>query len=63
MPAEQRAEVIRVTQEHGPKLTCRLSPEEIGALAEKLVNAETAEEAEAIKKEMLNGFYGAIIDA
>jgi DNA-binding transcriptional ArsR family regulator len=63
LPAEQRAEVLRAAQAHGPELTRRLSPEEIGELAEKLAAATTEGEAAAIKRQMINGYYGAVIDA
>jgi hypothetical protein len=63
LPAEQRAEVLRAAQVDGPELTRRLTPEEIGQLADKLIAAKSEEEAGRIKRVMVNGFYGAVIDA
>lgn len=48
LPPEQRADVIRFTQQYEP--IRELSPEELGELADRLLAARTPEEAEAIKK-------------
>ena len=61
LPPEQRADVVRFTQQY--ETVKELSPEELGELADRLVAATSPEEAEAIKKAMINGFYGAVIDA
>lgn len=63
LPPEQRADVVRFARKFEGELVRRLTPEELGELADRLAAATNEDEAEAIKKAMLNGFYGAVIDA
>ena len=60
---EQRADVVRFARQFEGELVHRLTPEELGELADRLAAATNEDEAEAIKKAMMNGFYGAVIDA
>ena len=60
---EQRADVVRFARQFEGELVRRLTPEELGELAERLAVATSEEEAEAIKKAMIDGFYGAVVDA
>ena len=60
---EQRADVVRFARQFEGELVRRLTPEELGELAERLVTATSEEEADAIKKAMIDGFYGAVVDA
>ena len=48
----------RAPQSSGYEGYKRLSPRELGDLAEKLANAADAETAAAIREEMTRGFYG-----
>ena len=59
----QRADVIRFAQQFEGELVRRLTPEELGELADRLAAAPSEADADAIKKAMINGFYGAVIDA
>ena len=60
---EQRADVVRFARKFEGELVRQLTPEELGELAERLVAVTSEEEAEAIKKVMIDGFYGAVVDA
>jgi hypothetical protein len=60
LPPEQRGEIARFAQQFGGR---QLTPEELGELAERLAAATDPAEAAAIEKAIVNGFYGAKIDA
>ena len=63
LPPEQRADVVRFARQFEGELVRQLTPEELGELAGRLAAATSEEEAEAIKKAMIDGFYGAVVDA
>ncbi len=63
LPPQERAEVVRFARQYESELVRRLSPEELGQLAERLVAAKSEAEAEVIKQAMIEGFYGTRIDA
>ena len=61
LPPEQRADVVRFTQQY--EAVPQLSPEELGALADRLATATDPAEIAGLEKAIVNGFYGAKIDA
>ena len=63
LPPQERAEVARFARQYESELVRRLSPEELGHLAERLVAAKSEAEAEVIKQAMVDGFYGTKTDA
>ena len=63
LPPEQRAEVVRFARQFESELVRRLSPEELGQLAERLIAAKSDAEAEVIKQAMVEGFYGTQVHA
>jgi hypothetical protein len=63
LPPQERAEVIRFARQFESELVRRLSPEELGQLAERLIAAKSEREAEVIKQAMVDGFYGTRIHA
>ena len=54
-----RSEQIKVA-EFARQVTenCPLSPEELGALAKRMVAAKDVEEADRLQEEIVRGFYG-----
>jgi hypothetical protein len=58
---EQRAEVARFAAQY--EFVEQLSPEQLGELAERLAAAHDPEEAARLEKAIVNGFYGAKLDA
>jgi hypothetical protein len=50
---EQVMEFARQAVEKGP-----LSPEELGALAQRMVDAQDPAEADRLQQEIVRGFYG-----
>ena len=61
LPPEQRADVVRFAQQY--EAVPQLSPEELGALADRLAIATDPAEIAGLEKAIVNGFYGAKIDA
>ena len=61
LPPEQRAEVARFAAQYG--IAERLNPNQLGELAEGLATAHDPEEAAHLEKAIVNGFYGAKLDA
>ena len=61
LPPEERLDVLRFVREYDtvPKLT----PEELGELAERLAHATDPNEVATLEKVITNGFYGMKIDA
>jgi hypothetical protein len=61
LPPEKRLDVLRFVREYGtvPKLT----PEQLGELAERLARATDPAEVAIWEKAITNGFYGMKIDA
>ncbi len=61
LPPEERLDVLRFVREY--ETVPKLSPEELGELAERMVHATDPAEVAALEKALLNGFYGMKIDA
>lgn len=61
LPPEQRAEVLRFARRY--ETVPQLSPEELGALADRLASATDPSEIARLESAIVNGFYGAKIDA
>jgi hypothetical protein len=61
LPPEQRAEVVQFAVQYEP--IRKLTAEELGDLAAQLARAQGAEEAAGIGNAIINGFYGAKVDA
>ena len=61
LPLEERLDVLRFVREY--ETVPKLSPEELGELGERMVNATDPEEVAALEKALVNGFYGMKIDA
>lgn len=61
LPPEQRADVVRFARRY--ETAPQLSPEELGTLAERLADATDPVEIAELEKAIINGFYGAKIDA
>lgn len=61
LPPGQRAEVVLFAVQYEP--VKKLAPEELGELAERLAAVNDAGEAAGIEKAIVNGFYGAKVDA
>jgi hypothetical protein len=55
LPPAEKAKVMQFTKriDNG-----QLSVEELGSLADSLVNAKSSHEADAITEQMVRGFYG-----
>ena len=56
LPAEKQEEVLAFTRSLGANR--QLSPEELGALANRLLDARSPEEAAEIRDRLTRGFYG-----
>ena len=61
LPPEQRADVVRFTRRY--ETVPQLSPGELGALADRLASATDPAEIAELEKAIVNGFYGAKVDA
>ncbi len=61
LPPEQRAEVVRFARRY--ETVPQLSPVELGALADRLAEATDPAEIARLDSAIVNGFYGAKIDA
>jgi hypothetical protein len=56
LPREERARVIEFARQAGEDR--RLSPEELGQLAKRMVEAKDPIEADRLQEEIVRGFYG-----
>lgn len=61
LPPEQRADVVRFARQY--ESVPQLSPEELGALADRLASATDPGEIARLEGAIVNGFYGAKVDA
>jgi hypothetical protein len=61
LPPEERLDVLRFVREY--ETVPKLSPEELGALGERLASATDPAEIAELEKAFINGFYGMKIDA
>jgi NADH:ubiquinone oxidoreductase subunit E len=57
LPSEQKAEVLSALL-RSQKNKGMLSPDELVALADRMVAAKDPEEADRLEKEIIAGFYG-----
>ncbi len=56
LPSEERAKVIAFARQAADKQP--LTPEELGELANRMVETQDAAEAERLQKKIVRGFYG-----
>ena len=56
LPRDEQNQVIEFVRHLGESR--QLSPEELGGLAERMVETQDAVEAERLKEEIVRGFYG-----
>src|SRR5678816_2670521 len=56
LPPEEQAEVVRFARRLGARR--KLSPEELGSLAERLAATDGPFEATVLREELVEGFYG-----
>lgn len=56
LPAEERAKVIEFARRADQN--CPLSPDELGKLAKRMVEAKDPAEAERLQEQIVRGFYG-----
>lgn len=61
LPAEERLDVLRFVREY--ETLPKLSPKELGEVAERLAQATDPAEVLELEKALMNGFYGMKIDA
>ncbi len=61
LPPEQRAEVVRFARRY--ETVPQLTPGELGTLADRLAEATDPAEIARLDSAIVNGFYGAKIDA
>ena len=61
LPPDQQEQVVRFAWRLG--IRRRLSPDELGSLAERLAATSDPVEAEALREEIVQGFYGGRVDA
>jgi hypothetical protein len=61
LPPEQRAEVVRFARRY--ETVQQLTPGELGTLADRLAEATDPAEIARLDSAIVNGFYGAKIDA
>jgi hypothetical protein len=56
LPPEEQAEVSRFTRKLDTER--QLTGDELGVLADRMVNAATKAEADALNEQIIRGFYG-----
>lgn len=56
LPKEERSKVLEFTRELAENRP--LTPEELGALTEQMVQAKDPTEADRLQKKIIRGFYG-----
>jgi hypothetical protein len=56
LPRQEQTQVIEFARQVGEAR--RLSPEELGELARRMVEAEDPAEADRLQEEVVRGFYG-----
>ena len=56
LPRDEQSRVIEFARQAGESR--QLSPEELGRLAKKMVEAKDAAEADRLQEEIVRGFYG-----
>jgi hypothetical protein len=56
LPGEERAKVIEFARKAGEDR--RLSPEQLGELAKRMVETSDSAEAQRLQEEIVRGFYG-----
>ena len=56
LPREERALIIEFARQAGESK--QLSPEELGQLAKRMVEAKDTAEADRLQEEIVRGFYG-----
>ena len=56
LPKEEQTRVIEFARQAGE--TRSLSPEQLGQLAKRMVEAQDPAEADRLQQEIVNGFYG-----
>ncbi len=57
LPSDEKAEVLSALL-RSPTTRARLSPDELVALADRMVAADDPQEADRLEAEILAGFYG-----
>ena len=57
LPSEQKAEVLNALL-RSPTKSGKLSPDELVALADRMIASNDPEEADRLEAEILAGFYG-----
>ena len=61
LPAEERLEIVQFARTY--ETVPMLSGDEIGELAQRMVDATDPVEIAELEKEIINGFYGLKVDA